>query len=99
MTRLLASRFAIRIATAILAFIFVTTLRGDEQLNKATDQLGWLASSKKPFRLLCRINAAGGFRELYLFHGNDPVFYARDVTAYLWQNGKVVYSASPLYGK
>ncbi|SRR6266568_675101 len=100
MIRLLASPFGIKLATAILACVFVTMLHGaDDQESKATDKVGWLASSKQPFRLLCRINASGGFRELYIFHGNDPVFYARDVTAYLWQNGKVIYSASPMYGK
>ena len=100
MIRLPALPSGIKLATAILACVFVTMLRAaDDQESKATDKVGWLASPQKAFRLLCRINAAGGFRELYIFHGDDPVFYARDVTAYLWQNKKVIYSASPMYGK
>lgn len=100
MTRLLASSFETKLPRAILACLFVlTTCAVADKDLKATDAVGWFDSSRKPFRLLCRVSAAGGFRELYVFRGTDPVFYARDVTAYLWQNGKVIYSASPLYGK
>jgi len=100
MTRLLVSRFKIRLPKAILMCLFVTAVHAAaDQDIKASDAVGWFDSSHKPCRLLCRINAAGGFRELYVFRGTDPVFYARDVTAYLWQNGKVIYSASSLYGK
>jgi hypothetical protein len=100
MIRSLVSRFEIRLPKAILTCLFAMTIHAAaDQDIKATEAVGWFKSSQKPFRLVCRVNAAGGFRELYVFRGNDPVFYARDVTAYLWQNGKVIYSASPLYGK
>ncbi len=100
MTRLLVSLFEIKLPRVILICLFAMTVHASaEQGIKATDAVGWSDSSHKPFRLLCRVNAAGGFREVYVFRGTDPVFYARDVTAYLWQNGKVIYSASPLYGK
>lgn len=100
MTRSPASPFRINVSVAILACLALSAFcaaHGPE--IKAVDKLGWMAASHKPLRLLCRISAAGGFRELYIFRGDDPVFYARDVTAYLWQNGKVIYSASPIYGK
>src|SRR5438132_2387990 len=100
MTLSRASLFRTSLVLQILVYMAAATVDGTgEQVVQASDKIGWVASANKPFRLFCRTNAAGGFREIYVFRGDEPVFYARDVTAYLWVNSRVIYSASPIYGK
>jgi len=40
----------------------------------------------------------GGGIDLFVMKGGDPMFYAGDVTGYLWINSVLVYSSLPLYG-
>jgi hypothetical protein len=41
----------------------------------------------------------GGGTDLFVMKGDEPIFYAGDVSGYFWINGILVYSSLPLYGK
>ena len=50
------------------------------------------------FAVVLRKNSMGGGTDLFVMKGPEPIFYAADVTGYLWIDHILVYSSLPLYG-
>jgi hypothetical protein len=40
----------------------------------------------------------GGATDLFVMKNCEPIFYAADVTGYLWAGKALIYSCAPLYG-
>jgi hypothetical protein len=41
----------------------------------------------------------GGGTDLFVMKGDEPIFYAGDISGYFWVDNVLVYSSLPLYGK
>jgi hypothetical protein len=61
-------------------------------------ELGIRASANGRFKVVLRQNSMGGAIDLFVMKNCEPIFYAADVTGYLWAGNAVIYSSSPLYG-
>jgi hypothetical protein len=61
-------------------------------------ELGARASPNGQFKVVLRQNSMGGATDLFVMKNCEPIFYAADVTGYLWVGNALVYSSTPLYG-
>jgi hypothetical protein len=62
-------------------------------------ELGMRSSPNHQFKVILRQNGMGGGTDLFVTKGDEPIFYAGDVSGYFWVDEILVYSCLPLYGK
>jgi hypothetical protein len=70
----------------------------DAAVVKPVTQLGMHPSPDAGFNVVLRQNNMGGATDLFVMKRHEPIFYAADVTGYLWVNKVLIYSSLPLYG-
>jgi hypothetical protein len=70
---------------------------GDTGIVPVTE-LGVHPAPDGRFAVVLRKNSMGGGTDLFVKKGPEPIFYAADVTGYLWIDHILIYSSLPLYG-
>lgn len=76
-----------------------TFVAGNLPAVEPVKELGMRSSRNPQFKVILRQNSMGAGTDLFLVKGDEPIFYAGDVSGYFWVDGTLVYSSLPLYGK
>jgi hypothetical protein len=71
---------------------------GDIGIVLPVTELGLHPAPDGRFVVVLRKNGMGGGTDLFVMKGPEPIFYAADVTGYLWIDHILIYSSLPLYG-
>jgi hypothetical protein len=77
----------------------LTLVAGNLATVEPIKELGARFGPNHEFKVILRQNSMGGGTDLFVMKGDEPIFYAGDVSGYFWINGILVYSSLPLYGK
>lgn len=76
-----------------------TLVAGSLPAVKPIKDLGMRSSPNHQFKVVLRQNSMGGGTDMFVMKGEEPIFYAGDISGYVWIDGILVYSSLPLYGK
>jgi hypothetical protein len=76
----------------------VATGAGDVAVVQPVTELGTHSGPGGRFNVVLRENSMGGGTDLFVMKRQVPIFYAADVTGYIWDKGILIYSSLPLYG-
>jgi hypothetical protein len=85
-------------AVCVLAWE-LTVAAGNFATVDAIKEMGMRPSPNHQFKVILRKNSMGGGTDLFVMKGEEPIFYAGDVSGYFWVDDILVYSSLPLYGK
>ena len=77
----------------------LTLTAGNLETVEPVKELGMRPSPNHQFKVVFRQNSMGAGTDLFVMKGEEPIFYAGDVSGYLWIDGLLAYSSLPLYGK
>jgi hypothetical protein len=77
----------------------LTLVAGNLATVEPIKELGMRSSPNHQFKVVLRQNSMGGGTDMFVMKGEEPSFYAGDVSGYFWVHGILVYSSLPLYGK
>jgi hypothetical protein len=83
------------IPVAICCFLVAAE---DTAVIQPITQLGTRPSPDGQFNVVLRQNSMGAGIDLFVMKQYEPIFYAADITGYLWINNLLIYSSLPLYG-
>ena len=87
---------AISATLAIICSLFIAAQ--DAGVIRPSIQLGTHPSPDARFDVVLRQNSMGGGVDLFVMKHCEPIFYAADISGYLWINNVLIYSSLPLYG-
>lgn len=85
--------------SAVCLICEVTLVAGNLATVEPVKELGMRSSPNHQFKVILRQNSMGGGTDLFVMKGDEPIFYAGDVSGYFWVDGILIYSSLPLYGK
>src|SRR5581483_606998 len=87
------------ISSACILACGVTLIAGKLASVEPIKELGMRYSPNHQFKVVLRQNSMGGGIDMFVMKGEEPIFYAGDLSGYFWIHEILVYSSLPLYGK